>query len=294
MTELEGSIMDTTIPQDDSARNLTPKTTFIYVLIDPRDNEVRYVGKSNNPPQRLKEHLRQSKTTYKGRWIAKLQECGLIPLMKIIEEVSFETWPERECYWIAYYRAQGCALTNTTEGGKGASTLSPEIRAKIAAKNRGRKLSPEQIERLAAGHRGKKRSPEAVAKLVASKRGAKRAPFSDEWKHNLSESKRGKIPSEETRAKLSASLKGKKHPPLSEEHKRRIIEANTGRERSIESKAKTSAALRGKKRGPHTEEWKQQMSERFKGRKNSPESVAKMLETRKRNRAMRENPPDVS
>lgn len=30
---------------------------YIYILKDPVSNEIRYVGKSNNPNNRLKRHL---------------------------------------------------------------------------------------------------------------------------------------------------------------------------------------------------------------------------------------------
>ena len=45
--------------------------TFIYALIDPRTNEIRYVGKSNMPNIRYKAHIRNRKqnNTHKNNWI---------------------------------------------------------------------------------------------------------------------------------------------------------------------------------------------------------------------------------
>jgi len=34
-------------------------TTFIYILKDPITNEIRYVGKADNPKVRLNEHIRK-------------------------------------------------------------------------------------------------------------------------------------------------------------------------------------------------------------------------------------------
>ena len=41
--------------------------TFIYTLSDPITNEIRYVGKTKNPSDRLKGHIKESykKNTYK-------------------------------------------------------------------------------------------------------------------------------------------------------------------------------------------------------------------------------------
>jgi len=44
---------------------LGPNETYIYCLL--HNNEVKYVGKSDNPNQRFKEHIKKSKykKTYK-------------------------------------------------------------------------------------------------------------------------------------------------------------------------------------------------------------------------------------
>jgi hypothetical protein len=167
------------IPQDTPQGNLVPKTTFIYVLIDPETQEIRYVGKANNLRGRLSKHLRQTDDTYKQRWIHDLQSRGLKPVIQAIEEVSIGLWPERERYWIDYYRAQGCHLTNTARGGLGGGP-SPEGRAKLVAINTGKKHTPEaraKIQAIADTRRGIKRPPEVGAKVSAARTGMKRKPF---------------------------------------------------------------------------------------------------------------------
>ena len=99
------------------------KTTFIYCLIDPRDNQIRYIGKSNNPEQRLKNHCNPARyrPTYKFNWIRKLKQLKLKPILKILEEVDIEIWKQKEKYWIEFYKNEECNLVNYTDGGDGLS-----------------------------------------------------------------------------------------------------------------------------------------------------------------------------
>lgn len=123
---------------------------YIYGLIDPRDNLVRYVGKTKTPERRLKEHLGSSSlkyNTYKNSWLKKLISLELVPIFKIIEECDDDNWQEREIYWIAYYRKLlGDKLTNTTDGGDGLNNPSLEVRQKISEANKGMPCSDELRE----------------------------------------------------------------------------------------------------------------------------------------------------
>lgn len=97
-------------------------TNYIYALLDPSTNEIRYIGKTNNPEHRMGQHLWDSKTHRKHchnhRWINALMESGITPEMKIIEECG-DNWQDRERFWIKYYRDIGVKLTNVTDGGEG-------------------------------------------------------------------------------------------------------------------------------------------------------------------------------
>lgn len=99
------------------------KTTFIYKLIDPETNEVRYVGKSNNPKRRLAAHYNKARyrPTHKFNWIKALKDKGLKPILEVIEEVSIDLWKGREKFWIKFYKQEGHNLTNYTQGGDGLS-----------------------------------------------------------------------------------------------------------------------------------------------------------------------------
>lgn len=100
----------------------TLRVIYIYVLRQPSDGAVRYVGQSHDPKRRFAGHLWQGRSgqrTYHARWIRKILATGDLPILEIIEEATVENWQVREPHWIAWYRAQGCRLVNTTDGGDG-------------------------------------------------------------------------------------------------------------------------------------------------------------------------------
>ena len=91
--------------------------TFIYALIDPRTNEIRYVGKSNMPNIRYKAHIRNRKqnNTHKNNWINSVFNSNMVPILQILEECNISEWEQREKYHISIYPN----LTNLTSGGVG-------------------------------------------------------------------------------------------------------------------------------------------------------------------------------
>jgi hypothetical protein len=97
------------------------ETTNIYVLIDPRDGKVRYVGKANNISQRYQAHLNRARDhqTHKRNWINELKKLKLKPILSIIDEVPIHEWVYWEEYWITQMKAWGFNLTNHTNGGDG-------------------------------------------------------------------------------------------------------------------------------------------------------------------------------
>lgn len=96
---------------------------YIYILKDPISNEIRYVGKSNNPYNRLKKHMSDysliESWTSKNKWLLNLKKNNLMPLMEIIDSTNFKNIDELEIRWIKYYRDLGLKLTNGTDGGDG-------------------------------------------------------------------------------------------------------------------------------------------------------------------------------
>ena len=67
---------------------------YLYVLKDPVNKKVRYIGASKNPKSRYAQHLRDSRKTKKTAktqkqiWIAELLNKGLQPVIEIIEKIE--------------------------------------------------------------------------------------------------------------------------------------------------------------------------------------------------------------
>lgn len=104
--------------------NFTTKnmeTTKIYTLSCPKSYDVRYVGKTNNPEQRLKAHNNKArdKNTHKRNWIIKLKNEGLKPIFTIIDEVPLDNWQYWEKFYISKFKQLNCDLVNYSDGGEG-------------------------------------------------------------------------------------------------------------------------------------------------------------------------------
>lgn len=129
---------------------------FIYGLIDPKDDRVRYVGWTINLKTRLSSHLcgaRKGDKSYKNNWIRKLLYNNLEPEIKIIEETTYLLRIEKEQYWIKYYGREN--LTNSTDGGEGilGMIFSEESKLKMSKRQKGRispmkgKITPEEVRK---------------------------------------------------------------------------------------------------------------------------------------------------
>lgn len=88
--------------------------TFIYLLICPMDGLVKYVGKANNPKQRLKDHCLDFRCMdlNKSTWILKLKNQGLKPELVVLEEVSVDEWKFWEEFYCHYFKSLGFILYN--------------------------------------------------------------------------------------------------------------------------------------------------------------------------------------
>jgi excinuclease UvrABC nuclease subunit len=73
---------------------------YIYCLKDPRNNEIRYVGKAVNLEKRLYGHIHNGKdrNIHKTNWIQSILNEGLEPIIEELEIVSFSKWENREKY----------------------------------------------------------------------------------------------------------------------------------------------------------------------------------------------------
>lgn len=148
---------------------------FIYVLKDPNNNEIRYVGKTKNTlNKRLYEHctIRNLKPkTHKNFWIKLLLSNNRRPIIELLEICNENNWKKREIFWINQFTN----LTNTTLGGEGALGFShkPEtIKRIIETKKKNGTLSrsKECRERISESHKGKKMSDTTKLILLESTR----------------------------------------------------------------------------------------------------------------------------
>lgn len=198
-------------------------TTYIYALVDPRDDRVRYVGKSIDPENRLLRHMRsaeKNRNPYFKGWIRQLVAVGLRPrIRRILGVPAHQTADEWERHWIAAFRWAGEKLTNIHDGGTGwgeGMPRSTETRAKISAALKGHVVTV-----------------------------ATRAKISSTQKGRPSQHK-GKPLSAEHRAKLSAALMG--HPVTAETRTKLSIRNKGNYKHTSEARAKISAAVRAWRR----------------------------------------------
>ena len=91
---------------------------FVYLLIDPEDKSVKYVGCTNNPDRRLQWHIKQSSSNYnydnkKKKWIDSLSEKRLEPILNIIAGFTNREQAEYfEALLIKAYFLTGVSLVN--------------------------------------------------------------------------------------------------------------------------------------------------------------------------------------
>lgn len=177
----------------------TPFQNIVYGYLDPRDGNLRYVGKSSvgmTRPNNIACH----RHGYCGNWIKHLAIRGLKPCVVVLEALSSEASDadlnEAEIRQIALARANGSRLTNLTEGGdggivcddfvnrvrsgRGPWTDGQKRKSSEAQKARLARMSPE--ERSAISRKGRdsavatmtgrgyRHSPETLAKIATGQR----------------------------------------------------------------------------------------------------------------------------
>jgi hypothetical protein len=196
---------------------------YTYVLTDPRNNEVFYVGKGVSG--RMHVHL-QGRGDHGNpklqNKISKILGLGLTPIGEKIFEHEDE-WPchANEMAAIAFYgRSSLCNLTNGGEGTSG-RRWSEEAKAIISAAQSGEK----------GFWFGKKQSPESNALRAAALVGSKN--------HNF-----GKPIPFEVRDKIAGKLKGRPIPAV---QRVKMMEAAIWKPKSLQHRANISAAKTGKK-----------------------------------------------
>jgi hypothetical protein len=194
-----------------AARPLSDDIRYIYGLVDPRTNFIRYIGKAKDTKRRYAGHLIPSQlethSHHRANWLKELLRFGLKPIMEILETVPTAQWEEAEREWIAMFRnLPGYPdLTNATDGGEGVDGFTPskEVRRKIAESHRGIRMPPGHGEKVRAAHKGRVHTAQARANMSAGRK---------KWWSNLSQEERDKImntfrngATEESRRRAAAS-----------------------------------------------------------------------------------------
>lgn len=189
--------------------------SYVYMLIDGRNNMPFYVGKGIG--ERCNSHVkeaqyypkRKSKKLNKIRAI--LNDGHEIFVKKVEDNVCDADAIDFECLLIAEMRDVGIPLTNMTDGGDGARGYkhTPENKLYFSMKQKGRVVSEETKQRMRKPKSEKGRQAIALARLTTNYR-----------------------PSEETKRKTSQSLLGRPS-------------AMKGRKQTEEAKAKMSLQRKG-------------------------------------------------
>lgn len=157
---------------------------YIYALIDPQTNQIRYVGKTNNLKLRFRGHINEAKRgkrDHKNRWVASLLKKDFVPVVRVLEECG-DDWKEKETYWIAKLRSDGCNLTNSKLGGDGIDPCEESRRKMSDAKkgktpwNKGKKTSDESKRKQSEAARRRFDSMTNEERKAYISRSAKKAP----------------------------------------------------------------------------------------------------------------------
>ncbi len=209
--------------------------TFIYGLYDP-DGKLRYIGKSNNPKLRLMEHISNAKrgaNNYKAVWIRKLLKQGIVPTIRVLEQVPVRDWEKLEIEWIEKSRQNGENLVNLSNGGNG---------------SHGRTLTDVHKMKIGKALTGMKRGPHSEdhkRKLSKLNKGKSRGPMPLKTREKLRAANSGKKLSEDHKNKISKGLQGKVKK-LSGEGLKSIREANKRRIWTKESRTKASISAKNR------------------------------------------------
>lgn len=150
---------------------------YIYGLIDPVTNRIRYIGKSTRPRGRLSDHCNERSPCHRTHWIQSLLAQGKRPLLIVLERLAADAdWQAVERQWIAFGREQGWPLVNGTDGGDGVCGLSPEARERIATAWIGRRHRAESLAKIGRASRGRRHTAEHKARMSQKMQGREITP----------------------------------------------------------------------------------------------------------------------
>lgn len=95
---------------------------FLYVLINPINKEIRYIGLTNHLSQRFNSHMAEKNITWKTNWINSLKNKNLKPKMLILGTINLDDFNNEEEFLlfsdkveteaIIFFGKNGYKLTN--------------------------------------------------------------------------------------------------------------------------------------------------------------------------------------
>jgi hypothetical protein len=230
----------------------------IYSLLDPRDNAVRYIGKTVDVKTRYRQYCSPAECrhhrTHCTCWCLSLWNKGLRPVFQILE-VCGDEWPDREQFWIAYGRSLGWKLTNHSVGGESGAqgvVRSPSFCNKVSATMRGRPKSTATKQRIALGHQGISPDETTRRKIGAANHGRSPSPAT---RQKLRKARLGKKLSPSGKKKVSEAQRRRHRQPweierlrwfgrhISDKTRRKMSAAKLGRKMPVAVRRKIQAAL---------------------------------------------------
>lgn len=235
------------------------ETVYIYGLFDPRNYQLRYIGKSNNPEKRLYRHIMYAKSNDRNHhiynWIRQLLSENLEPSLEILEECNKQNWRDIERAWIKEAIEKGVDLTNETSGGDGLQDyiFSEEQRKRMSESRKGRVLNEKTRFAIIQSNKIRVTSEETRLKMSKTRKG-RPSPIrgikrSEETKQKIREKKLGKNPfSAEAIEKMSRDRSGEKNVMYgkthTEEAREKIRQAQIGRKHTDEHRLKNSIGVK--------------------------------------------------
>ena len=226
---------------------------LIYGLVDPRNNQIRYVGKTKQTlSKRLSQHLWEGNKSnpHKFNWITQLRNENLKPIIIELEKCDENNWVEREKFHIQELDN----LTNLTQGGENGLFFTKEILDKISVgvkkawdniefkENHSRRMkeywNDEQNKiKHSAKFKGAIRTQEHKQILSNIK---KEQWCDSEYKENMTKQSKELWCDETYKSKTLKYLK-------SDEHKNNVSQRFKGKQLSDEHKQKMSNSSKNKK-----------------------------------------------
>lgn len=276
-----------------------PIHRLVYGLLDPRTQEVRYVGKSSWGMARPRGHVLPSvlskDNSAKAAWLHELLALNLLPVVRVFEVVdTLEALNAREIAWIKHGEDAGWPLLNMTFVSKGAPRAQAlrESRTVRMRDNAHASIVRHTDEHKAAlsermkGNQyalGSQRSDASKQALSAQMKGnsyAKGWAPTPEWRLKQSERMKanryaaGRVIPDEERLRRTASVRAAYATWTPEQRAAHVAKISAGKQRSEgnlenlkkgwtpEAHAKAIAASAALRRGTHqSDETKRKISE---------------------------------